>query len=227
MNARAASVLVAVLLCGLLAVGCQRQQPAPAPPVAMPPPAPPPGEEEPAAPTSEEPEEPAEEPAPVAEEKPYPDVEGTVVKLETDMGDIVLELYDDDLPRTVSNFKELVEDGYYDGLTFYRVEDWVIQAGENPRGPGRGLKFETHPDRTHDRGALGLARSTDPDSGRTEFYIVKRDAHELDDAVRREQTGGRERGYCCFGRTIEGLDVVDLIRRGDKIKRATIVQEAD
>ena len=219
MKALSALALVAVTALVLLP-GCGRQQP-PADQGAVVQPAPPP--QPPAAPAAEQPKA---KPA-GAQKKPYPNIAGTVVKLETDKGTIVLELYDKDLPRTVANFKQLVKDGYYDGKTFYRVEDWVIQAGENPHDLRPGLEFETSPKHTHDRGALGLARTDDPNSGKTEFYIVKRDAHELDDEGMQQRTGGMQRGYCCFGRTLEGLDVVDSVQMGDKIKRATIVQEAD
>jgi cyclophilin family peptidyl-prolyl cis-trans isomerase len=214
-------IALAVLPAAALVValpGCQKEEPAPpAETVAAPPPA---TEPAPTAATkgAERPES--------AKERPYPAAKGTVVKLITDRGEIVMELYDDKMPATVRHFTQLVADEFYDGRAFYRVEDWVIQAGaKDPPPDVPKLRFETSPDCMHDAGAVGMARTSDPNSASSEFYIVKRDAHELDDAVRQRQTGGRERGYACFGRVIEGMDVVQTTVPDDRIIAAYIVQE--
>lgn len=125
--------------------------------------------------------------------------EREVCVLETSLGTMVFRFFDDAAPRTVSNFKGLVRDGFYDGLEFYRVvAGHVIQAGdggENDR-PTVPAEFGAHP---HVVGAVGLARDEDPDSGSTEFYICH---------ARREHLDGR---YAVFGLLIEGFDVLDRI----------------
>lgn len=122
-----------------------------------------------------------------------------VCVLETSMGTLVIRLFEDDAPLTVANFKRLVREGFYDGLPFYRiVAGHVIQAGdggENDQPLVKG-EFGAYP---HVRGAVGLARDEDPDSGSTEFYIC---------LAPRPHLNGR---YAVFGLVIEGLDVLDAI----------------
>lgn len=138
------------------------------------------------------------------------------VSIKTEKGEIVLELRPDLMPITVENFMKLVDKGFYNGLKFHRVEDWVIQGGD-PEGTGRGgpgwkIKFETSPELTHVKYAVGMARSDDPDSAGSQFYILKKDSHGLD---------GR---YAIFGTVIKGQDAVDKIEIGDKmteVKRVT------
>lgn len=131
----------------------------------------------------------------------------------TEKGDIHLSLRGDLVPLTVANFLKLAEAGFYDGLTFHRVEDWVIQGGD-PRGDGTGgpgyrIPLEVHPDLRNRRGAVAMARSRDPDSAGSQFYILKRPATWLDGE------------YAVFGRVTEGMDVVDRIEAGDRITRAS------
>ncbi len=122
-----------------------------------------------------------------------------VAVLETSMGTMVMRLFDDKAPLTVANFKALVEEGFYDGLPFYRVvAGHVIQTGdggESGRATVKG-EFGAYP---HVPGAVGLARGGNPDSGSTEIYICHATRPHLD---------GK---YAVFGLLIEGLDVLEAI----------------
>ncbi len=157
---------------------------------------------------------------PGTSEGKYAHAEGTVVRIETVKGPIVIELYDRDAPITVGNFKKLVEQKFYDGLTFHRVETvnqpLVIQGGD-PKGDGTGGPGWTIPlektGHTHITGAVGMARSTDPDSAGSQFYICKEPAHFLDG------------DYAVFGVVIEGLDVAKRIEVGEQMKTVRIVHE--
>lgn len=135
------------------------------------------------------------------------------VTINTARGQIVLEVYPDLMPITVANFDKLVQSGFYDGLKFHRVEDWVIQGGD-PKGNGTGgpgwtIKLETHPQLSNIRGALAMARAMHPDSAGSQFYILKKDATMLDGQ------------YAVFGKVVEGMDVVDQIQIGDLMQTIT------
>jgi peptidyl-prolyl cis-trans isomerase B (cyclophilin B) len=129
------------------------------------------------------------------------------VTLDTDRGQIVMEVYPDLMPATVANFDKLVQSGFYNGLKFHRVEDWVIQGGDpignGTGGPGWKIRLETNPQLPNVRGAVGMARAMDPDSAGSQFYILKQDAPSLDG------------GYAVFGKVVQGMDVVDQIQKGD------------
>ncbi len=130
---------------------------------------------------------------------PSPPAEEEVCVLETSMGTMVFRLFEDDAPATVRNFKGLVREGFYDGLPFYRVvAGHVIQAGDGGESDRPTVKgeFGAHP---HVTGALGLARSEDPDSGSTEIYVCHAPRPHLD---------GR---YAVFGLLLEGFDVLEAI----------------
>ena len=128
------------------------------------------------------------------------DGSGTAL-IRTNMGDIRAVLFKDKAPITTQNFIALAESGFYDGLTFHRIiKGFVIQGGD-PRGDGTGgsgktIPLETHEDLTHVDGALAMARSTDPNSASSQFYICDGPQHGLD---------GK---YAVFGRVTEGMDVV-------------------
>ena len=129
------------------------------------------------------------------------------ITIETQKGNIVLEVYPDLMPVTVGNFEKLVKSGFYDGLKFHRVEHWVIQAGD-PKGNGTGgpgwtIPLETSGELNNVRGALAMARSSHPDSAGSQFYILKTDAAWLDGE------------YAVFGKVTEGMDIVDQIERND------------
>jgi len=135
------------------------------------------------------------------------------VAIDTAKGQIVLELYPDLMPVTVANFDKLVKSGFYNGLKFHRVEDWVVQGGDpvgnGTGGPGWTIKLEIHPQLRNVRGAVAMARAMDPDSAGSQFYILKKDALWLDGQ------------YAVFGKVIEGMDVVDQIKQGDIMQKVT------
>jgi cyclophilin family peptidyl-prolyl cis-trans isomerase len=129
----------------------------------------------------------------------------------TKFGDIEVELYSDSAPKTVENFKDLAKKGFYDGLIFHRiVPGFVIQGGDpytrnttNRRrwgtgGPGWNIKAEFNKN-THTRGVLSMARSQDPDSAGSQFFIVLKDSNFLDGQ------------YTIFGKVKSGMDAVDKI----------------
>jgi peptidyl-prolyl cis-trans isomerase B (cyclophilin B) len=134
-------------------------------------------------------------------------------------GEIAVELFPGDAPKTVENFLKLAGSGFYDGTTFHRVEPgFVVQGGDpnsktlppgDPKlgtgGPGYTIKAEFNK-RPFTRGILGMARTQDPDSAGSQFYIMLGDAPHLNGQ------------YTAFGRVTGGLDVVDSIKRGDRIK---------
>jgi cyclophilin family peptidyl-prolyl cis-trans isomerase len=127
-----------------------------------------------------------------------------VAVLETSKGRIKFELYEDKAPITTANFIKLAESGFYDGLIFHRVVDnFVIQTGD-PKGNGTGgssetIKLEINKDLTHTDGAVGMARSSNPNSASSQFYICDGAQHGLDGS------------YAVFGQVIEGMDVVRAI----------------
>lgn len=134
------------------------------------------------------------------------------------------ELYDDDAPATVENFVALAGKGFYDGLAFHRViPDFVIQGGcpfskdmGDPRvgtgGPGYKIKCELNGTRQyHDRGVLSMAHAG-RDTGGSQFFIC----HS------RANTKHLDRHHTCFGKVVDGLDVIDLIRAGDTIEKVVI-----
>ena len=133
-----------------------------------------------------------------------------MIIIEMENGDeIKLELYPDKAPITVANFEKLVEQGFYDGLTFHRViEGFMIQGG-CPRGDGTGgpdekIKGEflangVPNDLKHTRGVLSMARAAHPDSAGSQFFIMHKDAPHLDGQ------------YAAFGKVTEGMEAVDRI----------------
>jgi peptidyl-prolyl cis-trans isomerase B (cyclophilin B) len=138
-------------------------------------------------------------------------------------GQITLEFFPEDAPKHVESFVTLARKGFYDGTTFHRVEPGFVVQGGDPQsktlpvgdpkigtgGPGYKLKAEFNK-RKHDRGVLAMARSTDPDSAGSQFYITLGPAHFLD---------GK---YTVFGKVASGMDVVDGIKPGDRIKSIKI-----
>lgn len=127
-----------------------------------------------------------------------------VAVLETSLGTIKFKLYDKKASITTANFIGLAESGFYDGLIFHRVVDnFVIQTGD-PTGTGMGGSAETIPleigeGLNHTDGAVGMARSLDPNSASSQFYICDGPQHSLD---------GK---YAVFGHVIKGMDVVRAI----------------
>ena len=140
-------------------------------------------------------------------------------------GTIAVEFFPEDAPKTVDNFVKLAQKGFYDGTTFHRVEPgFVVQGGDpqskslpsgDPRlgtgGPGHSVKAEFNK-RKHDRGVLAMARSNDPDSAGSQFYITLAPAHFLDGQ------------YTVFGRVTSGMETVDSIKVGDRVKSIKITK---
>ena len=134
----------------------------------------------------------------------------TDVIIKTDFGSIKFSLLPDIAPETVRNFLELVKSGFYNGTLFHRViPGFMIQGGDpntkNPDksmwgqgGPGYNLKAEFSP-RSHLRGIVSMARSTDPDSAGSQFFIVTSDSTFLD------------KQYTVFGEVVDGMEAADKI----------------
>ncbi|MBP0013131.1 MAG: peptidylprolyl isomerase [Roseofilum sp. SBFL] len=127
--------------------------------------------------------------------------------METEKGTINLELFDQDAPNTVKNFVELSNKGFYDGLTFHRViDDFMIQGGcplgTGTGGPGYKIKCEIN-DNKHLAGTLSMAHAG-PDTGGSQFFICHSPQPHLDGV------------HTTFGQT-ENMDIVNAIRKGDKI----------
>lgn len=127
------------------------------------------------------------------------------VQLETEHGTIVIELWNDVAPRHAENFIKLIDEGFYNGLTFHRIlPEFVIQGGcpqgTGTGGPGWRVKAEFN-DRKHDKGVLSMARSSDPDSAGSQFFIC----------LGREHCQHLDRQYTAFGKVVEGIEAVDKI----------------
>ena len=165
----------------------------------------------------------------------YSVVGDEVARISTSKGEVVVRLDGDGAPIHVANFCELAESGFYDDLKFHRyVPGFVIQGGcPNTRsmspadvaagrvgadgrpgtgGPGYRIKeeFSTNPRNSHVDGALAMARSNDPNSAGSQFYLCLGPQHGLDS------------GYTVFGQTVEGFDVIRSLRAGDVIQSIRI-----
>ncbi len=147
----------------------------------------------------------------VSKETKVTDDKQKMVKLETSLGDIVIELDETAAPVTVKNFLGYVEDGFFDGTIFHRViNGFMIQCGgftadmrqKQTRAP---IVNEAKNGLKNDRGTIAMARTNDPDSATSQFFINHKDNDFLN------YIEGRNPGYAVFGRTVEGMDVVDKI----------------
>jgi len=161
-------------------------------------------------------------PMPIADGSPRPldlatDENGmshSTIVIQTDKGVIKFKLYSNDAPKTVARIAELVQKGFYDGLIFHRVEPgFVVQTGD-PQGTGKGgsgqkLDAEFN-SRRHLEGTVAMARTHDPNSADSQFYITLSPQPDLDHQ------------YTVFGQVIEGMDVVRKIAVGDKMIKVTI-----
>ena len=135
--------------------------------------------------------------------------------LETVKGTIKFELKETEAPITTKNFIDLTQKSFYNGLIFHRVEPGFVIQGGDPKGNGTGgsgknIPLEIAPTLSHKKGAVGMARSQDPNSASSQFYICIEDATFLD------------KNYAVFGQVTEGQSVVSNIRKGDKILKVTI-----
>jgi len=147
-------------------------------------------------------------------------VQAQKVKLATSQGDIVLELDAAKAPRTVENFVTYVKAGQYSGTIFHRViENFMIQGGgftpEMKEKPVRApIKLEADNGLANVRGTVAMARTNNPDSATAQFFINVRDNPFLDAANARDHNG-----YAVFGKVVEGMDVVDRIRKVETTQR--------
>lgn len=135
---------------------------------------------------------------------------GVQVVLETTRGDITLELNSEAAPETVDNFLTYVDDGFYDGLIFHRViSGFMIQGGGfdddmNQKTPRDPIQNESDNGLSNDRGTIAMARTPNPHSATSQFFINVEDNANLNHR-------GSQWGYAVFGRVVEGMDVVDAI----------------
>ena len=138
-----------------------------------------------------------------------PSEDSEVAIIHTTLGDIKVMFFPEYAPKAVENFLTHAKEGYYDGISFHRVmEDFMIQGGD-PNGDGTGGSEQTITgefsengvanDLSHTRGAISMARSNDPDSASSQFFIVHEDSTYLDGQ------------YACFGYVTDGMDIVDEI----------------
>ena len=140
-------------------------------------------------------------------------------RISTDKGDIVFKFYPEVAPQHSAAFIKLARAGFYDGLTFHRVEPGFVIQGGDPSGNGTGgpgyqidAEFSEMP---HIQGTVAMARSSNPNSAGSQFYICLGDAPFLN------------RQYTVFGHVIEGQTVVDDIRKGDAMNAVTIESGTD
>ncbi len=133
--------------------------------------------------------------------------------IHTAKGDIVLSLFADKAPKTVGNFIAKAQAGFYNNLTFHRVEDWVVQGGD-PKGDGTGggqMPAEQTPGINFVTGSLGIARGSDPTiNNAAQFFITKKQADWLNGQ------------YTNFGIVTSGMDVVNKLAVGDKIQTISV-----
>jgi peptidyl-prolyl cis-trans isomerase B (cyclophilin B) len=140
-------------------------------------------------------------------------------EIHTAKGIMKVEFYEKDAPKTVDNFVKLSQSGFYDGLTFHRViPNFVIQGGcpvgNGTGGPGYKIDCElTGENQYHDKGVLSMAHAG-RNTGGSQFFIC----HS------RANTSHLDRNHTCFGKVIEGLDIIDEIRQGDKIEKIVILE---
>jgi cyclophilin family peptidyl-prolyl cis-trans isomerase len=158
----------------------------------------------------------------LAQDKPAAKTPSVVITLEKG-GQITLELFPADAPKHVENFLKLVRQGFYDGQRFHRVvPGFVVQLGDpqsktlpmdhpdmGTGGPGYTINAEFN-SRKFDRGVLGMARKNDPNSAGSQFYIMLGPASHLNGQ------------YTAFGRVVSGMEVVDAIKVGDRVKSAKV-----
>lgn len=138
--------------------------------------------------------------------------------IETDHGKVVIELFENEAPKTVANFEKLINEKFYDGLSFHRVIKGFVAQGGCPNGTGTGGPGYTIPCETkgnphkHERGSLSMAHRG-LNTGGSQFFIVYEPQPHLDGM------------HTVFGKVIEGMDAVDKIQQGDKMNKVTVVEE--
>jgi cyclophilin family peptidyl-prolyl cis-trans isomerase len=139
-------------------------------------------------------------------------------EIHSNKGVMKFELYDDATPIAVANFKKLISEGFYNGLSFHRViPNFMIQGGcpngTGSGGPGYTINCETKADKQyHDRGVLSMAHRG-PNTGGSQFFIC----HS------RSGTAHLDGMHTCFGKIIEGVDIIDDIRAGDVMEKVILI----
>jgi peptidyl-prolyl cis-trans isomerase B (cyclophilin B) len=139
-------------------------------------------------------------------------------EIHTAKGIMTIEFYEQDAPNTVANFLKLAESGFYNGVTFHRViPDFVIQGGDptgtGAGGPGYKIDCElTGNNQYHDRGVLSMAHAG-RNTGGSQFFIC----HS------RNNTAHLDRNHTCFGKVVDGVDVIDQIRQGDVMEKVVVI----
>jgi peptidyl-prolyl cis-trans isomerase B (cyclophilin B) len=141
-----------------------------------------------------------------------------IATIETDKGSIRLQLHDDKAPKTCANFEKLAGEGFYDGLKFHRViDDFMVQTGcpqgTGTGGPGYQFEDEFHSDLKHTGPGILSMANAGPNTNGSQFFITHVATPWLD---------GK---HSVFGRVVEGQDVVNAIRQGDKMIKVTISEE--
>jgi peptidyl-prolyl cis-trans isomerase B (cyclophilin B) len=140
-------------------------------------------------------------------------------EIHTSKGVMKIDFFEKDAPKTVKNFVELAEHNFYDGLTFHRVlPDFVIQGGcpdgTGAGGPGYKIDCELDGDNQyHDKGVLSMAHAG-RNTGGSQFFVC----HS------RNNTAHLDRNHTCFGKVVEGLEIIDLIKEGDVMDKVIITK---
>lgn len=141
-------------------------------------------------------------------------------EIHTEKGVMTVEFFEVDAPKTVANFIALSKKGYYDGLKFHRViPEFVIQGGcpkgDGTGGPGYEIDCELDGENQyHDKGVLSMAHAG-RNTGGSQFFICHN----------RQNTRHLDRQHTVFGKTVEGLDVIEKIKQGDKIQKIIIIED--
>lgn len=141
-----------------------------------------------------------------------------LIKITTDKGDMYLEMFPDVAPKHVESMLKLIKDGYYNGLTFHRVVPGFVIQGGCPKGNGTGGPGYTLPaefnNRKHLKGTMAMARTSDPNSAGSQFYICLDAIPHLDNQ------------YTVFGQIVKGHEVPEKVKQGDKMQ-IEIIQEGN
>lgn len=141
-------------------------------------------------------------------------------EIHTEKGVMKVEFYEKDAPNTVKNFTDLAKKGFYDGLNFHRVlPDFVIQGGcpdgIGSGGPGYSIDCELDGENQyHDKGVLSMAHAG-RNTGGSQFFVC----HS------RNNTAHLDRNHTCFGKVVEGVEIIDEISQGDKIEKIVIIED--
>jgi peptidyl-prolyl cis-trans isomerase A (cyclophilin A) len=154
------------------------------------------------------------------------------VRLQTSMGDIVIELDPAKAPKSVANFLQYVKAGHYDGTIFHRVIDnFMIQGGGmttdmKEKETGKPIPLESRNGLMNQRGTVAMARTPDPNSATAQFFI-----NVKDNAFLNQPTAKDGNGYAVFGKVVEGMDVVDKIKAvptgpGDVPQQPVVIKKA-